>query len=260
MSSSCEKGIKLYGHNIEKSKKYCEEHHRIENSIVKPHYHPTVSGRYYGEKWINICDEKDCDLGEILNPIDSRSKLCYPTIRLDENTGVLASELKKEQKERLCQIEFFNEIPKEILLNIRLAKLLIREGAKRYYKSEIEDFTISETNITPEMLYLWKCWIDLHGPDYGHMCLHPETPNSKVTYPNTTIRPINYYIKYKKWINLELSNGSQSGWKESTAPEGAIEWLLKGGNEAYLWLKTRWVRDTILSKYPWVCFDSKNRL
>ena len=252
MSSTCEKGTKLYGYNIEKSKRYCREHNIEENSIIKPYYNKTVSGRFYAEKWINICDEKECDIEETRNPIDSRGKRCYPTVRLDNDTGVLVSELNKEQKERICEQEFFNEIPKEVLLNIRLGNLLLGEGAKRYYKSEIEDFTISE-ELTPEMLYLWKCWIDLHGPDYGKMCLYPETSNSKVIYPNSNIRPINYYLKYKKWV-------SQSSWKEGSPSEGALEWLLKGGNEAYLWLKTKWVRNTILSKYPWVCFDSKNRL
>lgn len=254
MSSSCEKGTKLHGYNTEKSKKYCKQHNIQENSIVKPYYNKTVSGRFYGEKWRNICDEKECDIDTIRNPLDSREKGCYPTVRLDNDTGVLASELNNNQMKRICSENFFNEIPKEIVLNIRLGKLLLEEGVPRYYKSEIEDFTIAK-EISPEMLYLWKCWIDLHGPDYSKVCIDPETSNSKnqVIYPNTNIRPINYYLKYKKWI-------SQSDRRGSIIPKGAIEWLLKGSNEAYLWLKTKWVKETILSKYPWVCFDTKNRL
>ncbi len=259
MSDTCEKGTKLYGYNIEKANKYCRDNKKPHNTIVKPYHSPSISSRFYKEKWVNICNEKECNLEEILNPRNSRNKHCYPTEKLDDMTGKLKSEISKDEWEKICEREYLNEIPSDILMNVRMGQWFLQNGAKRYYKSEIEDFTISE-DITVEMLYLWKCWIDLHGPDYGKMCLYPETTNSKVIYPNNIIRPINYYFKYKKWV------ANQSGRKIDTLPEarlipeGALEWLLKGGNEAYIWLKSKWVKDRILEKYPWVCFDDKNRL
>lgn len=258
MSYTCEKGAKLYPYDIDKSIQYCEDRGIIKDAIVQPYYHSgsTISSRFFNEKWINICNEKDCDMNIIRNPRDARAQRCYPTRRLDENTGRLAKEIPKKEKEKLCNRIFYDEVPEQIFKNIQLAKSLIEKGAKRYYKSEIEDFTISR-EITTEMLYIWKCWIDLHGPDYGKMCIFPETKPYRIIYPNTIIRPRNYQLKYKKWLAQSRGN---LGSPPIGSLKGAIEWLLKGGDEAYLWLKSEWVRNKILEKYPWVCFDNKNRL
>jgi hypothetical protein len=256
MSSTCEKGAELYGYNVEESSKYCKNKKKLMNVVVSPTYPTTLSERFFNEKWVNICNEKDCNMGVILNPRDARRIGCYPTKKLDDMTGKLMKDLTKAERERFCGRKFYDTIPKRILENIQLGQRLLQRGAQRYYKSEIEDFGITEKP-TSEMLYLWKCWIDLHGPDYGRMCLHPETPSAdlpasvvNVIYPDTRKRPLNYYLKYKKWV--------ESG--DKVPNKGAVEWLLKGGNEAYLWLKTDWVREKVLEKYVWTCFDKKNRL
>lgn len=258
MSYTCEKGAKLYPYNIDKSIKYCEDHHLIKDTIVKPYHNTvaTISSRFFNEHWINICNEKDCDMDIIRNPQDARAQRCYPTRRLDENTGLLAKEIPKNMKEKICNRIFYDEVPQKIFENIQLAKRLIEKGSRRYYKSVIEDFNITK-EITIEMLYVWKCWIDLHGPDYGRMCIFPETKRYRIIYPNTRIKPFHYQLKYKRW--LDKSRGKIRS-PPGDIPKGALEWLIKGGDEAYLWLKSDWVKNKILEKYPWVCFDTKNRL
>ncbi len=242
----CEKGAKLYGTNFENAKKYCKEEKMPSNVLVGRYPINTLSERFYLEKWENLCDDKECDLDLIRNPRDARGKRCYPTKKADEMTGKLKSEISKEEKERICNRIFRDQIPDEVFLNIKMAELMMSIGAERYVRGELEDFTIANPP-SSEMLYLWKSWMDIHGPDH----IFTDTSNSNVFYPNTIKKPRNYYYKYRKWV--------ESGG-ESDPPKGAIEWLLKGGDDAYLWLKTKWVRNKIVEKYPEEEFVLENRL
>ena len=152
------------------------------------------------------------------------SSQCYPTRKIDKYTGKLAKDISDEELQLICGKPIIRSIriPNNVLLNLELANELLKKGYKRVKYGYKEDFTITHTNLYSTTLYLWGLWMERHGPK------HIRQNN-------------NYYLNYTKWIN--------SNFSDKTAYSGAIEWLLKGGDQAYIWLQSSVVQDKIKQKY-----------
>ena len=215
---TCERGATIL--DPYKSKEYCKRIGKPLDTLVQPHVPNTPSERFFSEEWINVCDNKTCDLYDNMKS----KEYCYPKYRIDKDTGKIASELTEGEIFTICKKKIIRTInlPSDIILNIDLAKDLLKNGYTRVKYANKEDFSITEKNLTSETLYLWRLWMEKHGP-------------------KSIRKNGNYYLNYTKWINSDFKNKHNYS--------GATEWLLKGGDHAYLWLQSDIVTDKIQQKY-----------
>jgi hypothetical protein len=213
---TCERATKLYKHIDEKRMdKYCKRDNKILDTLVEPQIPVTYTERFYSEDWRDVCNNSQCGIDVAANSVKYNrniSKYCYPNRKIDSYTGKLASELTDIELESICNKKIVRriDVPEEIIFNIELAKELLGKGYTRPKYAHLEDFMIPYKNISASTLYLWKLWMDTHGP-------------KNIRQNN------NYYLNYTKWIKSDFNNKKDYS--------GAIEWLLKGGNQAYKWVK-----------------------
>jgi len=210
----------------DKMDEYCRRQNRVKDTWAVSRHPNTQSERFYAENWINICEKDQNGYPLACNLYDNmKSKpKCYPTRTIDEDTGKLSKDLTNEEVNQICGKEVVRSInvPLDVLVLIEYAKEQLTKGYTRVAYANKEDFSIPEKNLTSESLFLWREWIKRHGPE--------------------SIRDNgNYYLNYVKWFHHRLD-----GKKEAS---GAMEWLLKGGDFAYIWLQSNEVKDKIAEKY-----------
>jgi hypothetical protein len=169
---------------------------------------------------------------------------CYPNRRIDEYTGKLAKELNDTELEIICgkRIVRSIDVPHDIMVTIDFGKELLKNGYERVKYGYKEDFTIPEKNLTSETLFLWKSWMERYGPQHKYV-LKGWTNNIRQA-PNSVINTPNYYVNYVNWRKSNVRN-----IKDKRNYSGAVEWLLKGGDLAYLWLQSEDVINKIEEKY-----------
>lgn len=232
---TCEKSTK-YIDIVDKNKmkEYCSRKPHALDTLVQPYVPKTQSERFYTEKWINVCEKNQDGLPLSCNLYDnmqskslqsnkySKTK-CYPSVRVDQNTGKLETELTDLELEEICGKCIIRsiDVPYDILLMIDFGRELLNQGYSRVKYGKKEDFSIPEKNLSSETLYLWKKWMDRYGP------------KSKK----------NYYFNYVKWVNRNYDINDKKAYSK------AVEWLLKGGDLAYIWLQNDFIIDKIHEKY-----------
>ena len=84
----------------------------------------------------------------------------------------------------------------------------------------------TNTNISITHLANMRTWFARHGPD---------AKNGGTSYPG-----------YCAWMKLNKPTGTS----EKNKHRGAVSWLLWGGDAAYLWLKSEFVRRALRRSYP----------
>jgi hypothetical protein len=253
---TCERSTK-YIKNIDKEKmdEYCKSdsanaefsqtrYKRVLDTLVQPYHAKTQSERFYAEEWINVCEKNQDGLSIPCNLYDNMKHIpyCYPTRRIDSNTGKIALELTDEQLEQICgrKITRSIDVPHDIILTIDFGKELLRNGYQRVKYAYKEDFTIREKNLSSETLYLWKRWMDRYGP--RHKIVLNGLDYNTYTDPRSIQKSTtDYRFNYIKWKNSTVKNKKYYS--------GAVEWLLKGGDLAYLWLQSDIVSKKISEKY-----------
>jgi hypothetical protein len=219
----CERGTMFYDYvDKEKMDSYCNRKKRGKDTLVVTYKPNSQSERFYAENWVDVCsvNNKPCDLYSNMDP----SSQCYPTRKVDKYTGKLAKDISSDELRLICGKPIVKgiNIPSDVLLNIELGNELLKKGYSRDKYGYKEDFSITRTNLSSQTLYLWFLWMEKHGPK------HIRKNN-------------NYYLNYTKWINSDFS--------DKTSYSGAIEWLLKGGDQAYIWLQSSLVQNKIREKY-----------
>lgn len=225
--------------------------------------------RWYKEQWVNLC-EKDsngpggfaiCGTGKgIKNP--KKYPYCRAYYRLPGTEVVTAQELQKyhpDYIEKMCSEKrsleqgidgkpTYIRLPKNIIndikskrggsiLNIKIpskvrkeAKLglkLLKNGFKGGTETgwfRAKQLAFDDT-IDIGSLAEMRTWFARHGPDAKH---------GGTSYPG-----------YCKWITD--GKPKNSGFKNY---RGAVSWLIWGGNEAYLWLKSRRIQSILAENYP----------
>lgn len=241
---TCERSTKFIQYvDKEKMEEYCKSKQRVLDTLVQPQPTTTQSQRFFAEEWVNVCEKNQnglsvaCDLYDNMKSksLGSYNTHCYPTRRIDEYTGKLDKELNDTELEIICgkRIVRSIDVPHDVTLMIDFGKELLKNGYHRVKYAYKDDFTISEKNLTSETLFLWKNWMEQYGPQnkYGH------TKNSMRKKPN-------YYVNYVHWKHNDIRN-----IKDKRNYSGAVEWLLKGGDFAYLWLQSEDVINKIEEKY-----------
>lgn len=230
---TCEKSTK-YIDVVDKNKmkEYCSRKPDVLDTLVQPYVPKTQSERFYVENWINVCEKNQDGLSIPCNLYDNMRSMslrvssnykpnCYPTIRVDQSTGTLANELTDSELEKICRKRIIRsiDVPHDIFLMIDFGRELLNQGYTRVKYGQKEDFSIPENNLSSETLYLWKKWMEKYGPRSRK----------------------NYYFNYVKWVNSNVN--------DKKAYSKAVEWLLKGGDLAYLWLQSEDVINKIKEKY-----------
>jgi len=224
---TCERSTKwIKDVEPDKMDEYCSRKDRMNDTWAVPRHPNSQSERFYAEEWVNIC-EKDqngyqlaCSLYDNMKSIP----YCYPTRTIDNDTGKISKDLTNEEVNRICGKKIIRSInvPLDIIVVIEYAKKQLTKGYTRVAYANKEDFSIPEKDLTSETLFLWREWMNRHGPK--------------------TIRNNgNYYLNYVKWFHHRLDGKKQAS--------GAMEWLLKGGDFAYIWLQSNEVKDKIAEKY-----------
>ena len=233
---TCERSTKYIDYvDKEKMEEYCSRNRRALDTLVEPQPTKTQSQRFFAEEWVNVCKKNQNGLPIACNLYDNMKSLslgsynthCYPTRRIDEYTGKLAKELNDTELEIICgkRIVLSIDVPHDIMVTIDFGKELLQHGYERVKYGYKEDFTIPQKNLTSETLFLWKSWMDRYGPK-----MIRNTPN--------------YYVNYVNWRKSNVRN-----IKDKRNYSGAVEWLLKGGDLAYLWLQSEDVINKIEEKY-----------
>lgn len=225
--------------------------------------------RWYKEQWVNLC-EKDpsgpggfaiCGTGKgVKNP--KKYPYCRAYYRLPGTEVVTAQELQKyypDYIEKMCSEKrsleqgidgkpTYIRLPKNIIndikskrgggiLNIKIpskvrkeAKLglqLLQNGFKGGTQTgwlRAQQLAFDDT-IDINSLAEMRTWFARHGPD----AIHGGT-----SYPG-----------YCKWIvdGKPMNSGFQKY-------RGAVSWLIWGGNEAYLWLKSPRIQYILAESFP----------
>ena len=250
---TCERSTK-YIHYVDKEKmgEYCNRDKRALDTLVEPQPTKTQSQRFFAEEWVNVCKKNQNGLSIACNLYDNMKSLslgsynthCYPTRRIDEYTGKLDKELNDTELEIICgkRIVRSIDVPHDIMVTIDFGKELLKNGYERVKYGYKEDFTIPEKNLTSETLFLWKSWMDRYGPQHRYV-LKGWTNNIRQA-PNSVINTPNYYVNYVNWRRSNVRN-----IKDKRNYSGAVEWVLKGGDLAYLWLQSEDVINKIEEKY-----------
>ena len=225
MSSTitCESSTKFYNYvDKKRMNKYCNRDKKILDTLVEHDVPRTRAERFYSEEWIDVCDNRLCNIN------DMTSNKCYPTRKVDKHTIKIAEDLTDTELLEICGKHIIRsiDVPEEIIMYMELGISLLEKGYTRPKNAELEDFIIPYKNLSSETLFLWRLWMEKHGPLYIR-------------------KNGNYYYNFTKWINSDFSNKKDYS--------GAIEWLIKGGDSAYRWLQSEIVTNKIRERYdlPW---------
>ncbi len=224
--------------------------------------------RWYKEQWVNVCEKGNgpggyaiCGSGKgIKNP--KKYPYCRAYYNLPGTKVVTAPELTKAEIKSMCKkkrsmeqgikgkptritlpkdtrrrisakrdkkesenvmVKIPNNVKKEAKLGLKLINAGFKGGTETGFKRATQLSKNDKINISD--LADMRTWFARHGPD---------AVNGGTSYPG-----------YCKWIN----DGKPKN-KDFNLYRGAVSWLIWGGDEAYLWLKSSNIRKLLKSNFP----------
>jgi len=212
--------------------------------------------RWYEEKWVNVCERDSngyaaCGSGDGVGNPESYP-YCRPSRKLRGTIVKSVDELTEDEIAKMCrakrsQKQGINGKPSRVYVDKQLGgsprldmvKIPddVRKAARLGLKLRLAGFEggtqtgwdraeqLSGRMIDLDSLADMRTWFARHGPDAS---------NGGTSYPG-----------YLRWIeDGRPMSGNYSGYR------GAVSWLIWGGDAAYLWLKSKDIRELLESAYP----------
>lgn len=208
--------------------------------------------RWYREKWVNICNKRQdgtyAPCGRkvaILDP--STYPYCRPLHKLTGTKVVTAGQLLEADKAQMCRAKRSQGQPSRVTVSEQLGgsgAIVIPEDVRSAAKLGLQLVSngflggtetgwkraeqLQGGTIDIDSLADMRTWFARHGPD---------AINGGTSYPG-----------YLKWV--EDGRPTVAGGADRRAYRGAVAWLIWGGDDAYLWIKSGPIRAQLERTYP----------
>lgn len=209
--------------------------------------------RWFNEHWVNVCEQgdgpggfKSCGSGKGIDKHEKEIKMMCrrkrslkPGVNNKPTRIVLPDHIRSRTKvlhvkqkggNQLVngKIKIPDEVRKEALVGLKLMKNGFNGGTQTGWDRGKQ---LSGKHIDLKSLADMRTWFARHGPDAS---------NGGTSY-----------VGYLKWIDHEKPmKPVGSAKKDANAYRGAVSWLLWGGDQAYLWLKSKQLRALLRVTFP----------